>query len=211
MKKILLMLLLFYMGLGAFADVLPSNVNDIPQGTIGVYQPVEFVKVYSKPDLKSQIVYDKKWSYLTVSNAEYADTLFALLKEKKELAFIYATDLDEDFVQIMYDKKKQNTGWAYKEDNFQFLPWITFYNMYGRKYGLKLLKGVPESVLELYSASSEDAQVLGKLNRPREIRLTAIQGNWALITALDIEGVAKTGYIRWRGNSGELYLFPAIK
>ena len=127
------------------------------------------------------------------------------------MAFIYATDLDEDFVQIMYDKKKQNTGWAYKEDNFQFLPWITFYNMYGRKYGLKLLKGVPESVLELYSASSEDAQVLGKLNRPREIRLTAIQGNWALITALDIEGVAKTGYIRWRGNSGELYLFPAIK
>ena len=211
MKKILLILLVFYMGLVAFADVLPSNVYDIPQGTIGVYQPVESVKVYSKPDLKSQIVYDKKWSYQTVSNAEYADTLFALLKEKKELAFIYATDLDEDFVQIMYDKKKQNSGWAYKEDNFQFLPWITFYNMYGRKYGLKLLKGVPESVLELYSASSEDAQVLGKLNRPREIRLTAIQGNWALITALDIEGVAKTGYIRWRGNSGELYLFPAIK
>ena len=31
------------------------------------------------------------------------------------------------------------------------------------------------------------------------------------VTALDIEGVAKTGYIQWRGENGELYLFPNIK
>ena len=114
-------------------------------------------------------------------------------------------------MQVIYNKQTKESGWVYKEDNFQFLPWITFYNMYGRKYGLKVLKEAPDSVMELHTKSDKNSQSISKLNRPREIRLTAIQGNWALVTALDIEGVAKTGYIQWRGENGELYLFPNIK
>lgn len=211
MKKILFLILVYCLGISVFADVIPANVSDIPSGTLGVYQPVNSIKVYNSPDSNSRVIFDKQWSYLSVSSSEYADSLFALLNDKKGLAFVYATDLDEDYVQVMYDKNKKSLGWTYKEDNFQFLPWITFYNMYGKKYGLKLLKGIPEKALELHSASSESSQSLGRLNRPKEIRLTVIQGNWALVTALDIEGVTKTGFIRWRGDNGELYLFPKIK
>ena len=82
--------------------------------------------------------------------------------------------------------------------------------MYGRKYGLKILKDAPDFVYDVHSRSDKESQLLGKLNRPKEIRLTAIQGNWALVTALDLGGKVNTGFIRWRGDNGELYLFPAI-
>lgn len=212
MKKILFTLLFVLSTvLPAKADIVPAGVADVPIGTLGVYQPCTTLKAYAKADKKSGIVFNKSWSYLNVESCDFADTMFAVLIPKKELSFVYATDMDEDFVQVMYDKTKKTTGWAYKEDNFQFLPWITFYNMYGRKYGLKLLKGVPDYVLELHSNSDKTSQSIAKLNRPREIRLTTIQGNWALVTVLDIEGLAKTGYIQWRGENGELYLFPKIK
>lgn len=212
MKKIIITLLYFFVTLSAtLANVVPCNVSDIPSGSLGVYQTTTALNVYSKPAKTASIVYNLSWSYLNVSTTSYADNLFAVLNDKKELSFVYATDIDEDFVQIIYDKKNRNTGWVVKEDNFQFLPWISFYNMYGRKYGLKLLKGYPPNILDLHSASHSEAQVIAKLNRPKEIRLTTIQGNWALITALDIDGVPKTGFIRWRSDNGELYLFPVIK
>lgn len=211
MKKLFIALMLFFSLVStAYADLIPARVSDIPLGTLGVYQPSNSLKLYSKPDTKSNTLFNKAWNYMSVEASDYADTLFAVLIPKKELSFIYATDIDEDFVQVMFNKQKKLTGWAYKEDNFQFMPWITFYNMYGRKYGLKLLKGAPDSVLELHSNSSKESQAIAKLNRPKEIRFTAIQGNWALVTVLDIE-TAKTGYIQWRGENGELYLFPNIK
>ena len=212
MKKIILSLLcLVIFTLSASANIVPAKVSDIPLGTVGVYQPTTSLNIYSKADKNSKIIYNKTWNYLNVETTSYADSLFSVLLPKKELSFVYATDMDEDFVQIIYNKQNKASGWVYKEDNFQFLPWITFYNMYGRKYGLRILKESPNSIMDLHSKSDKNSQTIGKLNKPKEIRLTAIQGNWALVTALDIEGIAKTGYIQWRGENGELYLFPNLK
>ena len=132
------------------------------------------------------------------------------MKDKKDLSFVYATDMDEDYVKVVYDKSKNLQGWAYKEDEFQFLPWITFYNMYGRKYGLKILKDAPDFVYDVHSRSDNDSQVIGKITRPKEIRLTAVQGNWVLVTVLNLGDKVSTGFIRWRGDNGEIYLFPDI-
>ncbi len=212
MKKVFITLLMIWcISMQAWADVIPYKVSDIPVGTLGVYQSTNGLRVYSNPDKKSNILFDKKWSYLTINSTDYVDSLFALLLTKKELAYVYANDIDEDFVQVIYNKKLKLNGWAYKEDDFQFLPWITFYNMYGRKYGLKLLKDSPMSVLNVHSRSDKESQIIGKLNRPKEIRFTTIQGNWALVTALNIDNSVCTGFIQWRGENGELYYFPAIK
>lgn len=212
MKKIILSLLcLVIFTLSASANIVPAKVSDIPLGTVGVYQPTTSLNIYSKADKNSKMIYNKTWNYLNVETTSYADNLFSVLLPKKELSFVYATDMDEDFVQVIYNKQNKALGWVYKEDSFQFLPWITFYNMYGRKYGLRILKESPNSIMDLHSKSDKNSQTIDKLNRPREIRLTAIQGNWALVTALDIEGIAKTGYIQWRGENGELFLFPNLK
>ena len=211
MKKLLLSLLFALLTvIPVYADIVPVRVTDVPVGVLGVYQPTNVLKVFEKPDSKSNVLFQKKWSYVTVSETDYAYNLFAVLKDKKDLSFVYATDMDEDYVKVVYDKSKNLQGWAYKEDEFQFLPWITFYNMYGRKYGLKILKDAPDFVYDVHSRSDNDSQVIGKITRPKEIRLTAVQGNWVLVTVLNLGDKVSTGFIRWRGDNGEIYLFPDI-
>ena len=101
--------------------------------------------------------------------------------------------------------------WVYKNDDFQFLPWINFYNMYGRKYGLQLLKNIPLNINDIHSEPDDNAQILGKMVRPKQIRLTAIEGNWALVSVLDVSCYTNTGYIQWRDINGQFYLFPDMK
>ena len=105
MKKVFItILMILCIAMQAWADFVPYKVSDVPIGTLGVYQPTNGLKVYSQPDIKSNILFDKKWSYLTINSTNYVDNLFAILLTKKELAFVYATDMDEDFVQVIYDK-----------------------------------------------------------------------------------------------------------
>ena len=45
----------------------------------------------------------------------------------------------------------------------------------------------------------------------KKINLTAIKGNWALVSVYDIDKTPKTGYLRWRSDEGVIYAFPNIK
>ena len=56
-----------------------------------------------------------------------------------------------------------------------------------------------------------DKTHIAAINLPQKINLTAIKGNWALVSVFDIDKVPKTGYVRWRSDEGVRYYFPAIK
>jgi len=211
MKKIIVILLMmFFTMVSANADVQPYNTSEIPSCSIGFFQTSTSVKIFEKPDLNSKVVYETSWDYKKMADFDTYN-LFGLLIQNKELSYVYATDVDENWVEVLYDKKNDLKGWIQKEDEFQFLPWISFYNLYGRKYGLRILKDTPSYINGLYSASDENSQIVGRINVPKAIRLTAIKGNWALVSALDMDKIPKTGFIRWRAKEGSIYLFPAIK
>ena len=125
------------------------------------------------------------------------DGVFALLLNEKKLGFLYVTDIGDDgWVEVIYDKMTGARGWVQTADRMQFLPWLNFYNLYGRKYGLRLLKDAPKEV---------------KLNYIQQIKLTAMRGNWALVSVFDLDRTPKTGYLRWRSSDGVIYAFPNIK
>ena len=65
--------------------------------------------------------------------------------------------------------------------------------MYGRKYGLRLLKDTPDEIEVLHAKSEDLSQNIGKLRYVKQIRLTAIRGNWALVSVVDIDQTPKTG------------------
>ena len=48
-------------------------------------------------------------------------------------------------------------------------------------------------------------------NYPQKIKLTALRGNWALVSVLDMDKTPKTGFLKWRSADGEIYAFPEIK
>ena len=208
MKRFLLVLCMMFM-LPVFADVMPFYVNSIPKDAIGMYQTGENITIYSEPEANSKAIKSFNFSYKAET---MPDGIFALLLNEKKLGFLYVSDIGDDgWVEVIYDKFTGARGWVLTEDRFQFLPWLSFYNMYGRKYGLRLFKDTPDEIEVLRSKSEETSQNVAKLNYVKQIKLTAVRGNWALVSVFDIDKTPKTGYMRWRSDEGVIYAFPNIK
>jgi len=213
MKKYLTIILVFIFSIisPVCANVLPTSVKDIPSNTIGVYQADSIITIYTSPQKTANIIKEIKVVNPEYRENEYAN-IFGILIPKKNLGYLYVTDTtDDDWVEVIYDKKKMLKGWVLKNDDFQFLPWINFYNMYGRKYGLKYLKNTPDGIYNIQTQTDTTSKVLGQTIKSREIRLTAIEGIWMLVSVLDSNYSINTGYILWRNISGEIYLFPNLK
>lgn len=208
MKRFLLILCMMFM-LPVFADVMPFYVNSIPKDAIGMYQTGDNITIYSEPEANSKAIKSFDFSYKAET---MPDGIFALLLNEKKLGFLYVSDIGDDgWVEVIYDKYTGARGWVLTEDRFQFLPWLSFYNMYGRKYGLRLFKDTPDEIEVLRSKSEETSQNVAKLNYVKQIKLTAVRGNWALVSVFDIDKTPKTGYLRWRSDEGVIYAFPNIK
>lgn len=208
MKRFLLVLCMMFI-LPVFADVMPFYVNAIPKDAIGMYQTGDNITIYSEPEANSKAIKSFNFSYKAET---MPDGIFALLLNEKKLGFLYVSDIGDDgWVEVIYDKFTGARGWVLTEDRFQFLPWLSFYNMYGRKYGLRLFKDAPDEIEVLRSKSEETSQNVAKLNYVKQIKLTAVRGNWALVSVFDIDKTPKTGYMRWRSDEGVIYAFPNIK
>ena len=208
MKKILLIICKMFK-LPVFADVMPFYINSIPKDAIGMYQTGENITIFSEPEANAKTIKKFDFSY---NPSSMPDGMFALLLNEKKLGFLYVSDIGDDgWVEVIYDRHSGARGWVLTEDRFQFLPWLSFYNMYGRKYGLRLLKDTPDEIEVLHAKSEDLSQNIGKLNYVKQIKLTAIRGNWALVSVFDIDKTPKTGYLRWRSNEGVIYAFPNIK
>lgn len=208
MKKLLLIICMMFM-LPVFADVMPFYVNSIPKDAIGMYQTGENITIYSEPEANSKAIKNVEFSYKPET---MPDGMFAVLLNEKKLGFLYVSDIGDDgWVEVIYDRHTGARGWVLTEDKFQFLPWLSFYNMYGRKYGLRLFKDTPDKIEVLRAKSEETSQNVDKLNYVKQIKLTAIRGNWALVSVFDIDKTPKTGYLRWRSDEGAIYAFPNIK
>ena len=215
MKKILVILtLLFTLILPANADVMPYYVNNINSNSIGVYQAANNIKIYKEPNENSPLLLNVVWDSKTFNCSEVsASNLFVAFLPKKDLAFLTVVDENDnqDWVQVAYNQNGMKNGWVKKEDEFKFMSWRTFFNWYGRKYGLYYLKDAPESSRSILGTNTEESKAIGKINVPQSINLTSVKGNWLLINAYDMDKVTKIGWIQWRNTSGEIYLFPDIK
>ena len=123
------------------ADIMPVNVEPNDLRTIGLYQVSKDITLYEQPDEQSSIINNIKWSAVDIfPEGVKFNELFIVFIPKKELGFVAVTDETEDWVQIIYNNKTGETGWIKKDDPYKFMSWIHFYNMYGRKYGLYILK-----------------------------------------------------------------------
>jgi len=209
MKKIFLFILLF-IAIPAFADTMPFYTDAIPKISIGLYQTDSEIFIYSHPDSNSKVIKTVKFSY---NPEDMPNNMFAVLLNEKKLGFLYVTDIgDEGWVEVLYDKKLNLKGWVHLNDQMQFLPWRNFYNLYGKKYGLRLMKNIPKD-LEVLRAKPEDlGQIVSTFNNyVKQIKLTVIRGNWALVSVMDLDKVPKTGFMKWRDIDGTIFAFPNIK
>ena len=215
MKKILIIFtFLLSFVLPVKADVMPYYVNSVNTNSIGVYQAPNHIKIFKEPNENSQLLLDVFWNNTAYNCPDVsASNLFITYIPKKDLAFLTVIDENDnsDWVQIVYNKNGDQKGWVKKDDDFRFMNWRTFFNLYGRKYGLYYMKDAPEETKSIYGSNVEDAQSIGKITLPQTVKLTSVKGNWLLIVAFDVDKLQKIGWIKWRSIAGEIYLFPDIK
>ena len=189
------------------ANYMPFYSDAIPNDALGVYQAVKEIRIYDSPQDNAKEKFCLKIDY----TKDMQDGIFAAFVPEKQLSFLYVTDVGEGWVEVLYDKNNNLKGWIKLSDPYLFNSWMTFYNMYGRKYGLKLMKDLPSDYKVLKSAPEDNAQVVSRINYPTKINLTALRGNWALVSVLDMDKTPKTGYLKWRSAEGDIYAFPEIK
>lgn len=200
--------------LPAKADVMPYYVKNLSSNSIGVYQAPNNIKIYSEPNENSKILLNVSWDANNYTCSEIsAGNLFVVFLPKRDLAFLSVVDENdgEDWVQISYNQNGAKTGWVKKDDDFRFMNWRSFINIYGRKYGLYYLKDAPDSSKVLYGTAADDAKSIGKIMLSQNMKLTNVSGNWVLVIIFDIDRTQKIGWVKWRNISGEIYLFPDIK
>lgn len=211
-KFIILFCLTVLTSLPSFCkDVIPTYSTTLHTKTYGFYQVSKLIVLHESPDENSKIVQTISWTKdkIMPENTNYED-VFSLFIGSKELALMAVEDETEDWVKLIYDNKNNKSGWMKKDDPYKFMTWINFYNAYGKKYGLKILKDAPEGIEALHSQPEDKSQVVARINHAEYIKLNVIRGNWALVTVVDLDRTPKTGYIRWRSDDGIKYLFPAI-
>lgn len=219
MKKLSLFLItaLMFAGIGISSetyakDIIPVRPNVIQTTTIGMYQVGDDVKIYKEPNEDSQILYRVRWNNDEFFPSELGfDNFFTVFLPKKNLALVSVTDFNDDWVEIIYNNSTGQTGWIKKDDPYKFMTWINFYNTYGKKYGLVLLKGAPETCKDIKAQTEDLAKTISTMNYPQKINLNVIRGNWALVSVFDLDKTPKTGYVRWRSDNGVRYFFPDIK
>lgn len=216
MKKIVILLifglLLFCGGKVLASDVIPTSPGVVTVNTVGMYQIGNDVTIYKFPDEKSQILYRVRWN-----GEEFfpqtigAEKFFSLYIANKGLAYVNVVDVVDGWVEIVYNNSTGESGWIKEDDPYKFMTWINFYNTYGKKYGLTLLKGAPALCKDIKAAPDETSQTLSTINVPQKIHLNIIRGNWALVSVFDMDKIPKTGYVRWRSDGGVRYYFPSVK
>lgn len=214
MKKFLLILsILLMLPLSGYcADVVPQYVSIQQTNTLGLYQAPNEIMLYKEPSEASTLVHSISWIGEKIfPESVRPQDLFVVYVPSKNLAYLAVTDETEDWVQVIYNNSTGAKGWIKKDDPYRFSTWVMFYNMYGKKYGLNLLKEAPDSAKDLHVTTDDKSQIVGTINIPKKINLNLVRGNWALVSVMDIDRTPKTGYVRWRSDKGVKYYFPAIK
>ncbi len=214
MKKLLLILaiILLIPAKALCANVVPQYVSLEQTNSFGLYQAPNEIVLYKEPSESSTILHSISW----IGNQIFPETvkpegLFVVYLPDKNLAFLAVTDETDDWIEVVYNNKTGAKGWIKKDDPYRFMTWIMFYNMYGKKYGLNLLKEAPPAAKDIHTSTDDKSQIVGTINMPQKINLTAIKGNWALVSVYDIDRTPKTGYVKWRSVNGVKYYFPAMR
>lgn len=214
MKKFLLILaILLLMPVKGFCEnVVPQYVSIEHTNTLGLYQAPSEIVLYKEPYQSSNIVHSISWIGDKIfPESVKANDLFIVFLPQKNLGFLAVTDETDEWVQVIYNNSTGAKGWIKKDDPYRFMSWIMFYNMYGKKYGLNLLKEAPAEAKDLHTSTDDKSQIVGTINMPQKIILNVMRGNWALVSVMDIDKIPKTGYVRWRSDNGVKYYFPAVK
>lgn len=208
---ILVSLLVLNCGLVYAFDIVPQFVSMVQTNTVGIYKAPNSIKLYLEPDETSKLIDVITWSKDGIDpNTINAQDLFVVYLPEENKGFLAVAQENEDWIQVIYNNSTGDMAWVKKDVPENYMSWENFFDLYGKKYGLKILNGTNNDEKTIYAQADEYSKVVGKVYKLQKINLHGIKGNWASVTVTDINDVSKTGYVKWRSERGIKYFFPDI-
>lgn len=208
---ILVSLLVSNCGLVYAFDIVPQFVSMVQTNTVGIYKAPNSIKLYLEPDETSKLIDVITWSKDGIDpNTINAQDLFVVYLPEENKGFLAVAQENEDWIQVIYNNSTGDMAWVKKDVSENYMSWENFFDLYGKKYGLKILNGTNNDEKTIYAQADEYSKVVGKVYKLQKINLHGIKGNWASVTVTDINNVSKTGYVKWRSERGIKYFFPDI-
>ena len=218
MKKIILtttFLLIF--SLAANADITPQYLNSVSHWGIGVATAGKDIKIYdannSQAKLKANIIWDEKGNVEcknTNMNCE-AREIFLGFSPENSTALFSVEDETDGWIFICYNQRFRLFGWIKKDDYTKYLNWNEFLISYGKKYGMYLFRDVPKSYKRLYAAPNIESGCVDSFFLATHINPWLVSGNWILVKVENYDDTQKTGWLRFRSDTGRLFGYVNLK
>ncbi len=219
-RNVILLIIIFITAVtNVFADTIPTSSTSIKNYGIGVYKIEQDFSLFSQPDEKSKIIRhidipsdkNQPQSAIIRSSSGVPSPFIISIPSMQEYFMTVYEYPENDWIEVYYNQKNSQRGFLKFLQKENFMTWKEFFLKYGKKNGLIVMKDLPEAKYKLYSQDSEKSQVVDTFTYPQYIAMRIIRGNWMLVTVVDSGTIYKTGWIKWRGEDGTLYLFPKFK
>lgn len=208
---------IFNISFACATEYMPYSSKSFNSYMIGIYFAPEEIKIYSNPDEKAELEAIIRWNiHGTESVPEQlssSEVFLAFVPSKKyALMQVVSENDNDDWVEIIYNKKTGKKGWV-KNLNFdKFKPLLEFIQTNGKDHNLYFLSDVPEKYKTLFTGPDENSQTVKNFEYSsiQEIELVYISGNWMLVRVFDYSKQVQVGWIRWRDNDGNIFVFPKL-
>jgi hypothetical protein len=139
---------------------------------------------------------------------------------------VVGTSEDGEWADVVYDQKTGKTAWVKLRLNNPtsqtgkattadpaflgvYQTWVEFMRLNARQVGVYWLSGIQQYQRSLRMSDSDDATLL-PVTVMRKIQVRHVRGNWLLVEVSDLQGDHPIGWVRWRGDDGQLLAFPNL-
>lgn len=220
MKRIFLLVFAFFCIIStASADFMPVYTNSVNHYGIGATRVTNYIAVYEKPDLSSNIIESIYWNnagnFITKNKENRnPNDIFIIYLPYENKAFLSTEDENEEWMRVCYNQKTGSLGWIKKENGKHGAKFYLYKDLifeYGKKYGFYTFRNLPKDLKVLRSAPDGDSKIIDEFNYPKYISPWLIQGNWMLAKVTTLDNQTKTGWFRWRSDNGKLFGFVNFK
>ncbi len=185
-----------------------------------VYTGIGFVKVpneltiYRQPDLNSEVIHNldvKKYTGDNVVETYDIRDYVSIYRPDEDLIYLQVTSEDgSGWFEVIVNQQTGERGWVYtNQDDFWTLR--KFYDYYGRKNGLYLMRDIEAKYKTLYYGPYEAAKVKHAFTIVKHIKMIALKDNWMMVKITEFDNKCHLGWIRWRLDNGQITIFPIVK
>ncbi len=218
MKKIILIaIFLLIFTLKSNADVTPQYLGSVNHWGIGVAQVGKDIKIYDTNTQGAKLLTNIIWNELgklecknTKMSCEGREMFLGFAPENSVALFSVEDETDE-WIKICYNQKRKLFGWVKKDENTKYLSWSEFLISYGKKYGMYLFRDVPKDFKRLYAAPNIESGCVDSFFLANHISPWLVSGNWVLVKVENYDDKQKTGWLRFRSDTGRLFGFVNLK